>query len=227
MAPFEALYGRGCRSLIVWFEASDVKPLGVDLVKDAQDKVKSIQAKLLAAQSKQKKYVDHKVRDMTFQIGETVVLKVSPMKRVMRFGKKDKDLKYKEEPIAILDRDVRKLRTKEIKSVKVQWKHRPVEEATWEIERDMRDNILKVYNFGRSILASRNHSAIRRLLLFVADLVLSFRAWHTGTLGGQMSHSATHRVLLAILRLALLHFFSLFCSFLPVSVLALFLNPYT
>ena len=50
----------------------------------------------------------------------------------------DKDLQYEEEPIAILDRDVCKLRTKEIKSVKVQWKHRPVEEATWEAEEDMK-----------------------------------------------------------------------------------------
>ncbi|WMV59644.1 hypothetical protein MTR67_053029 [Solanum verrucosum] len=38
-----------------------------------------------------------------------------------------------------MDRDVRKLRTKEIKSVKVQWKHRLVEEATWETDKDMRD----------------------------------------------------------------------------------------
>ena len=49
MAPFEALYGRGCRSPIGWFEARDVKPLEVDLVKDAQEKVRSIQTKLLAA----------------------------------------------------------------------------------------------------------------------------------------------------------------------------------
>ena len=76
MAPFEALYGRGCRSPIGWFEAGDVKPLGVDLVKDAQDKVRSIQTKLLAAQNRQKKYADHKVRDMTFQIGKNVILKV-------------------------------------------------------------------------------------------------------------------------------------------------------
>ncbi|KAH0644860.1 hypothetical protein KY284_032744 [Solanum tuberosum] len=72
------------------FEAGDVKPLGVDLVKDAQDKVRSIQAKLLAAQSRQKKYADHKVRDMAFQMGENVLLKVSLMKRVIRFGKKGK-----------------------------------------------------------------------------------------------------------------------------------------
>ncbi|WMV58887.1 hypothetical protein MTR67_052272 [Solanum verrucosum] len=130
MTPLEALYGRGCRSPIRWFEAVDVKPLGIDLVKDAQDKT-----------------------------GENVLLKVSPMKGMMKFGKKGKlSLRYfgpfevleclgtmayrlalppnlsgvHPEPIVILDRDVRKLRTKEIKSVKVQWKHRLVEEATWE-----------------------------------------------------------------------------------------------
>ncbi|KAH0765327.1 hypothetical protein KY285_001198 [Solanum tuberosum] len=157
-------------------------------VKDAQDKVRSIQAKLLAAQSRQKKYVDHKVRDMVFQTGENVLLKVSPMKGVMRFGKKgpvayrlalppnlsgvhpvfhvsmlkryhgdgdyiikwdsivlDTDLQYKEELIEIPDRVVRKLRTKEIKFVKVQWKHCPVEEATWETERDMRDKYPQLF----------------------------------------------------------------------------------
>ncbi|WMV29780.1 hypothetical protein MTR67_023165 [Solanum verrucosum] len=51
----------------------------------------------------------------------------------------DKDLQYEEEPIAILDRDVWKMRTQEIKSVKFQWKHRPLEKATWEIEKDMQD----------------------------------------------------------------------------------------
>ncbi|WMV41454.1 hypothetical protein MTR67_034839 [Solanum verrucosum] len=57
----------------------------------------------------------------------------------------DKDLQYEKEPIAILDRDVRKLRTKETMSVKVQWKHRPVEEATWETERDMRDKYPQLF----------------------------------------------------------------------------------
>ncbi|WMV46390.1 hypothetical protein MTR67_039775 [Solanum verrucosum] len=191
MAPFEAFYGKECRSPIGWFKAGDVKPLGVDLVKDAQDKVRSIQTKLLASQSRQKKYADHKVRDMTFQTGENVLLKVSPMKGVMIFGQKgklgpvayrmtlpsnlsgvhpvfhvsilkryhgdedyiikwdsivlDKNLQYKEEPIAILDRDVRKMRTKEIKSVKFQWKHRLVEEGTWETERDMRDKYPQLF----------------------------------------------------------------------------------
>ena len=66
MAPFEALYGRGCRSSIGLFEARDVKPLGLDLEKDAKDKVRSIQAKTVAAKSRQKKYADHKFRNMRF-----------------------------------------------------------------------------------------------------------------------------------------------------------------
>ena len=48
------------------------------------------------------------------------------------------DLIYEEEPIAILNREIQKLRTKEIASVKVHWKHRSIGEATWEMESDMR-----------------------------------------------------------------------------------------
>ena len=51
----------------------------------------------------------------------------------------DENLSYEEEPVAILDREVRKLRSREIASIKVQWKNRPVEEATWEKEADMRE----------------------------------------------------------------------------------------
>lgn len=50
----------------------------------------------------------------------------------------DQDLSYEEEPIVILDRQARQLRSKRIDLVKVQWSHRPVEEATWEVESDMR-----------------------------------------------------------------------------------------
>ncbi|WMV26079.1 hypothetical protein MTR67_019464 [Solanum verrucosum] len=53
----------------------------------------------------------------------------------------DKDLQYEEEPVAIFDRDVCKLRTNEIKSVKFQWKHHPVEEATWKPRRTCETSI--------------------------------------------------------------------------------------
>ena len=90
MAPFEAFYGRRCRSPIGWFDAFEVRPWGTDLLRDSLEKVKSIQEKLLAAQSRQKEYADRKVRDMEFMEGEQVLLKVSPMKGVMRFGKRGK-----------------------------------------------------------------------------------------------------------------------------------------
>ena len=51
----------------------------------------------------------------------------------------DENLSYEEEPVAILDREVRKLRSREIASIKVQWNNRPVEEATWEKEADMQE----------------------------------------------------------------------------------------
>uniref|UniRef100_A0A1S3Y815 Chromo domain-containing protein n=1 Tax=Nicotiana tabacum TaxID=4097 RepID=A0A1S3Y815_TOBAC len=50
----------------------------------------------------------------------------------------DKDISYVEESVAILDRQVRKLRSKNITSMKVQWRGHPVEEATWETEHEMR-----------------------------------------------------------------------------------------
>ena len=51
----------------------------------------------------------------------------------------DENLSYEEEPVTILDREVCKLRSREIASIKVQWKNRPVEESTWEKEADMRE----------------------------------------------------------------------------------------
>ena len=51
----------------------------------------------------------------------------------------DENLSYEEEPVAILDREIRKLRSREIASIKVQWKNRPVEESTWEKEADMQE----------------------------------------------------------------------------------------
>ena len=67
-----------------------MKPLGLYLVNYAHDKVMSINFKLLVVQSRQKKHMDHKVRGMLFQTDENVIRKVSPMKGVMRFGKKRK-----------------------------------------------------------------------------------------------------------------------------------------
>ena len=72
MAPFEALYGRRCRSPIGWFDAFEVRPWGTDLLRESLDNVKLIQDKLLMAQSRQKSYADQEIRDLEFMVGERV-----------------------------------------------------------------------------------------------------------------------------------------------------------
>ncbi|KAK6153522.1 hypothetical protein DH2020_013161 [Rehmannia glutinosa] len=168
MAPYEALYGRKCRSPVHWDE------------------------------ERQKSYSNQRRRMLEFSVGDQVFLKVAPMKGVMRFGKKGKlspryigpfhiterigdvayrldlpasmsqihdvfhvsmlrkyvanpshiltnepievktDLSYEEIPVGILLREVKKLRNKEIPLVKVLWRNQSVEEAAWEREDEMR-----------------------------------------------------------------------------------------
>ncbi|XP_070057326.1 uncharacterized protein [Nicotiana tomentosiformis] len=137
MAPYEALYRRQCHSPVGLFEPGEAKLLGMDLVRDALEKVKLIQDRLRTAQSRHKSYTDWKINDVAFMVGERVLLHVLQVKGVMRFGKKDitsvqfdKDLSYVEESVAILDRKVRMLRSKSIASLKVQWRGQPVKKAT-------------------------------------------------------------------------------------------------
>ena len=61
--------------------------MGIDLLRESLDKVKFIQEKFLAAQNRQKEYADRKGRELDFMEGEQVLLKVSPTKGVMQFGK--------------------------------------------------------------------------------------------------------------------------------------------
>nr|XP_025702560.1 uncharacterized protein LOC112803269 [Arachis hypogaea] len=104
MAPFEALYGRRCRSPIGWFEVGEVKLLGPNLVQDAVEKVHIIRERLFVAQSRQKAYVDNRRHNLDFSVGDQVFLKVSPMKGVMRFGKRGKLSPRYIVPFEILDR---------------------------------------------------------------------------------------------------------------------------
>ncbi|XP_070054961.1 uncharacterized protein [Nicotiana tomentosiformis] len=86
MDPFEDLYGRRCRSPIGWFETDKAKLYGTDLLEDALEKVKLIHQRLCTAQSRQKSYADQKARDLSFMVGEKVLLKVSPMKGIIKFS---------------------------------------------------------------------------------------------------------------------------------------------
>ena len=90
MAPFEALYGRKCRTLLNWSEPGERWYYGVDLVQEVEEKVKQIQKNLRMAQSRQKSYANKRRRPLEFAEGDYVYLKVSAMKGVTRFRVKGK-----------------------------------------------------------------------------------------------------------------------------------------
>ncbi|WVZ61666.1 hypothetical protein U9M48_011504 [Paspalum notatum var. saurae] len=90
MAPFEALYGRRCRTPLNWSEPGERVTFGLELVTQAEEQVKFIHSNLKRAQSRQKSYSDKRRRPLAFEEGDHVYLQVSPMKGVHRFGVKGK-----------------------------------------------------------------------------------------------------------------------------------------
>ena len=88
MTPYEALYGRKCRTPLCWTELSEKKVIGPDLIQETEEKVKMIKEGLKVAIDRQKSYMKRK--DIRYEIDEKVFLKVSPWKKVMRFRKKGK-----------------------------------------------------------------------------------------------------------------------------------------
>ncbi|KAI3665139.1 hypothetical protein L6452_43759 [Arctium lappa] len=153
MAPFEALYGRKCRT------------------PETADKVKGIRVRLRAARDRQKSYANKKRRPIEFQVGERDMLKVSPWKGIIRFGKRrnlsprflgpftileriglqayrclakkdsiiqlteirvDNGNRCVEELEANLESKTKKLRNKDVTMVKVQWRHHRGANVTWE-----------------------------------------------------------------------------------------------
>ncbi|KAK2443611.1 hypothetical protein QL285_014700 [Trifolium repens] len=78
MAPYEALYGRKCRTPLCWTEVGDRNFLGPDIVQETTLKIKSIRDKLKVAQSRQKSYADKRRRLLEFQEGDHVFLRVTP-----------------------------------------------------------------------------------------------------------------------------------------------------
>ncbi|KAJ9545298.1 hypothetical protein OSB04_025005 [Centaurea solstitialis] len=189
-APYEILYGRRCRTPLCWNEVGEKQLVGPEVVQITSDKINQVRERLKTARDRQKSYADKRRKDIEFQVGDQVMLKVSPWKGVIRFGKKgklspryvgpfriterigavaykldlpvelggvhntfhvsnlrkcladpetaiplqdievDQKLNFVEEPVAVTDRKIRKLRNKEIVLVKIQWKFHKGQEAT-------------------------------------------------------------------------------------------------
>ncbi|GKA02387.1 putative reverse transcriptase domain-containing protein [Tanacetum coccineum] len=89
-APFEALYGQKCRSPVLWAKIGESSLIGPELVQETTSKVMLIKEKLKAARDRQKSYADNRRKPLEFEVGDRVLLKVSPWKGVIRFGKKGK-----------------------------------------------------------------------------------------------------------------------------------------
>ncbi|GJS39526.1 putative reverse transcriptase domain-containing protein [Tanacetum coccineum] len=87
-APFEALYGRKCRSPILWAEVGEGQLIGPELVQETTEKISQIKDSLKAARDRQKSYADKRRKPLEFSVGDYVLLKMSPWKGVVCFGKK-------------------------------------------------------------------------------------------------------------------------------------------
>ena len=88
MAPYEALYGRSCRSPVCWTEVGERSAIGLDLVKDTSENVDLIRKRLLTAQIRKKRYTDRHRRPLEFEVGDHVSLKVMLKRGMVRFGKR-------------------------------------------------------------------------------------------------------------------------------------------
>ncbi|KAD5802973.1 hypothetical protein E3N88_14333 [Mikania micrantha] len=197
-APFEALYGRKCRSPLCWAEVGDCQLTRPEIVQETTDKIFTIKDRLKAARDRQKSYADNRRRPLEFQMNDNVLLKVSLWKGMVRFGKKDKlspryvgpfkilerigpvayklelpdelkgiydtfhvsnlkkcltddslhvpldeiqldgKLQFIEEPVEILDREIKTLKRSRIPIVKVRWNSKRGSEFTWERENQMK-----------------------------------------------------------------------------------------
>ncbi|KAL4272934.1 hypothetical protein GQ457_13G011860 [Hibiscus cannabinus] len=195
----------GLPSIELW---SSMNGVSKKMVGVTTEKVKLICDQLKIASDRQKSYVDLKRREIEYVVGDRVFLKVSPWKKVMRFGRKGKlspryigpyeivervgsvayrlllppelerihdvfhvsmlrkyrsdpshvmpveeielnpDLSYDEEPVEILASDSKVLRGRTIELVKVKWRHRGVEEATWERKEDMMEQFPYLFPSG-------------------------------------------------------------------------------
>nr|CAD1840505.1 unnamed protein product [Ananas comosus var. bracteatus] len=90
MAPFEALYGKKCRSSIYWSEVGERVVFGPDVLRKEEERVRLASQRLLTVQSRQKSYANRRRQDLEFAVGDRVFLKVSPMRGVKRFGVRGK-----------------------------------------------------------------------------------------------------------------------------------------
>ena len=104
MAPYEALYGRRCRTPLCWDKVGERRLDNPELIDHAVEHVQLIRQRMRAAQDRQKSYADNCHRDLEFQVGDMVFLRVSPWRGVIWFRQQGKLAPQYVGPYRILER---------------------------------------------------------------------------------------------------------------------------
>ncbi|GKE47187.1 putative reverse transcriptase domain-containing protein [Tanacetum coccineum] len=168
-APFEVLYGQKCRSLVCWAEVGDAQLTGPAIIHETTEKIVQMKSRIQASHDRQKSYANIRRKPMVFQVSDRVMLKVSPWKGVVRFGKRgklnpsrvhntfhvsnlkkclsdeslvipledlrvDDKLHFVEEPVEVMDREIKQLKRSRIPIIKVRWNSKRGPEFTWECQ---------------------------------------------------------------------------------------------
>ncbi|GKF47216.1 putative reverse transcriptase domain-containing protein [Tanacetum coccineum] len=171
-APFEALYGRKCRMPIASAEVGESKLFGSEIVQETTDKIVQINERLKATRDRQKSYADNRRKPLEFNFGDKVLLKVSPRKGMKCLAdvnlhvpleevKINDKLYFVEEPMEIMNREVKKLKKRRIPIVKVHWNSRRGSKFTWEREDEMKrkyPQLFAHYDLARATEISRRNS---------------------------------------------------------------------
>ncbi|GKA16314.1 putative reverse transcriptase domain-containing protein [Tanacetum coccineum] len=125
-APFESLHGQKCRSPVYWTEVGEVQLTGPEIVQETTEKIIQIKQRIQAARDRQKSYADLKL----------VLLDGTHI---------DDKLHFIEEPVEIMDREVKRLKQSRIPIIKVRWNSRRDPEFTWEREDQFRKKYLHLF----------------------------------------------------------------------------------
>ncbi|GJX23318.1 putative reverse transcriptase domain-containing protein [Tanacetum coccineum] len=147
--PFEALYGWKCRSPVCWAEVGDAQLTGPKLIHETTEKIIQIKQRIQAARDRQKSYADVRRKHLEFQVGDRVMLKKclfdEPLAVPLDEIHIDDKLRFVEELVEIMDREVKRLKQRRIPIIKVRWNSRRGLEFTWKREDQFRKKYPQIF----------------------------------------------------------------------------------
>nr|GFA45914.1 hypothetical protein [Tanacetum cinerariifolium] len=139
---------------VCWAKVGEAQLIDSKLIQETTEKIVLIMQRIQDAQDRQKRYANLKRKPMEFEVGDRVMLKVSPWKGIVRFDKRvmplegihvDDRLQFVEVPIEIMEREIKRVKRSRIPLVKVRWNSRRDPEFIWEHEDSFRNKYLHLF----------------------------------------------------------------------------------